>query len=109
MIDFPEAWRITRATPMGEHNPNCSYVQTNRALLCDCYVLLRESLKDAEKERDSLRTVGKLLTKALIHAEGRLNMLPHNYEDTDFALIREAREAATDAGLRGGGGNSVDD
>lgn len=34
------------------------------------------------------------LLKALRHAEQRLNDIPHNYAETDFKLIREARQAA---------------
>lgn len=38
-MDFPRAWEIARATPVEEHNPRCSYVQTDGAVLCDCDVL----------------------------------------------------------------------
>lgn len=50
-----------------------------------------------ERERDQLITVGVKLKQALEHAEYRLNQLPHHYDDTDFALIREAREAAEES------------
>ena len=38
-MDFPRAWEIVKETPVEQHNPECSYAQTNGALLCDCEVL----------------------------------------------------------------------
>lgn len=38
-MDFPTAWGIARATPATDHDPRCSYAQTNGFLLCDCHVL----------------------------------------------------------------------
>jgi len=35
-------------------------------------------------------TVTAELAKALRHAEKRLNEIPHNYEETDFVMIRKA-------------------
>ena len=32
----------------------------------------------------------KKLLSALKHAEFRLNSIPHNYDDTDFRMIRDA-------------------
>lgn len=40
-MDFPTAWAIARETPVGEHDPRCSYAQTTGGLLCDCEVLTR--------------------------------------------------------------------
>ena len=39
------------------------------------------------------------LWDALKHAEDRLNMLPHNYDDTDFRKISDALDAAKKVGL----------
>jgi hypothetical protein len=43
--------------------------------------------------KDSVFT---LLVQALTHAERRLNDIPHDYADTDFALIRRALRGAAD-------------
>ena len=42
-VDFPRAWEIARATPAEQHDPKCSYAQTNRALLCDCDVVYKHA------------------------------------------------------------------
>lgn len=34
-LDFPRAWELARAAPLEAHDPECSYVQTDGALLCD--------------------------------------------------------------------------
>jgi len=34
-LDFPRAWELARAAPAAAHHPECSYAQTNGALLCD--------------------------------------------------------------------------
>lgn len=34
-LDFPRAWQIASAAPLEAHHPECSYVQTTGALLCD--------------------------------------------------------------------------
>lgn len=39
MIDFPTVWKIADAVPIEEHEPLCSYAQTNGAILCDCKVI----------------------------------------------------------------------
>ena len=39
-MDFPRAWAIVNATRIEDHDPRCSSAQTNRALLCDCHVLI---------------------------------------------------------------------
>lgn len=38
-VDYPRAWEIARAAPMGEHHPRCSYRQCDGGMLCDCPVL----------------------------------------------------------------------
>ena len=47
-LDYPRAWELARAAAAGAHDPKCSYVQTNGALLCDlaCPVI-SESLEFA--------------------------------------------------------------
>lgn len=34
-LDFPRAWELARAAPSDAHHPECSYMQTDGALLCD--------------------------------------------------------------------------
>jgi len=34
-LDFPRAWELARAAPAEAHHPQCSYVQSDGALLCD--------------------------------------------------------------------------
>lgn len=38
-MDYPTAWRLVRQTKPADHDPRCSFVQTNGAILCDCHVL----------------------------------------------------------------------
>lgn len=38
--DFPRAWELVAETRLAEHHPKCSYRVTERALLCDCDVLM---------------------------------------------------------------------
>ena len=47
------------------------------------------------REESHLTVIAKLV-EALNHAESRLNDIPHSYDDTNFALIREAKQAAED-------------
>ena len=44
VMDYPQAWAFIREQhpDPAEHDPRCSWVQTNRALLCDCRVLWDE-------------------------------------------------------------------
>lgn len=42
VMDFPAAWDYVRATKEKDHHPQCSWVVTHGALLCDCSVLSRE-------------------------------------------------------------------
>ena len=46
-MDWPEAWRYIREEhpDNAEHHSSCSWVQTNRALLCDCDVLWDEYVR----------------------------------------------------------------
>lgn len=39
IMDFPQAWDYVRSHPELEHDPKCSWVQTNEAMLCDCHVI----------------------------------------------------------------------
>jgi hypothetical protein len=52
-IDFPRAWELAAATDLPQHHPQCSYRQTERALLCDCDVLYKhpEMLDEAMHTR----------------------------------------------------------
>ena len=34
-LDFPRAWQVARAAPLGAHHPECSFDQTSGALLCE--------------------------------------------------------------------------
>jgi hypothetical protein len=47
-MDFPRAWEIAQAKPVAEHDPRCSYAQTDGGMLCDCHVLTQhaEYLRD---------------------------------------------------------------
>lgn len=38
-VDFPRAWQIARMALMEDHDPECSFRQTDGAVLCDCHVL----------------------------------------------------------------------
>ncbi len=38
-MDFPRAWEISRATPVDDHDPRCSYRQHTGGFLCDCHVI----------------------------------------------------------------------
>ena len=38
-VDFPRAWQIAKATPYGQHHPQCSYRTARGGFLCDCEVL----------------------------------------------------------------------
>lgn len=46
IMDFPTAWAYVRERATkhgtGEHDPRCSFVTENGALLCDCAVLWDE-------------------------------------------------------------------
>jgi hypothetical protein len=46
-MDWPEAWRFIREErpDYEDHHPSCSWVQTTRALLCDCDVLWDEYVR----------------------------------------------------------------
>jgi hypothetical protein len=48
---------------------------------------------------EELIAVGVKLKQALEHAERRLNQIPHNYDETDFTLIRRAKQAAEELKL----------
>lgn len=47
-MNFPTARAIADAVVAGDHNPRCSFAQTNGALLCDCHVLTKHPLYVAE-------------------------------------------------------------
>lgn len=51
-MDFPSAWAIVNATSTADHNPRCSFAQTNGALLCDCHVLTKHPQYVAEYGTD---------------------------------------------------------
>ena len=46
IMDFPQAWAYVRERAVkhgtDEHDPRCSFVTQNGALLCDCDVLWNE-------------------------------------------------------------------
>jgi hypothetical protein len=49
VMDFPAAWAYVRERALthgtDEHDPRCSFVQTNGALLCDCDVIWDEYVR----------------------------------------------------------------
>lgn len=47
-VDFPRAWQIAKSIPPSQHDPRCSFAQTDGAVLCDCDVLMKhpETLDD---------------------------------------------------------------
>ena len=47
VMDYPTAWAFVADTALVDHDPRCSYAQTNRALLCDCHVLTDEYVRRA--------------------------------------------------------------
>lgn len=66
-MDFPTAWTIAREAPPADHDPECSYAQTEGALLCDCHVLTRHPRYIAdyggEQEGASMQkpTIGRIV------------------------------------------------
>lgn len=61
---------------------------------CNANALIGAQADETDDIVQLLIAVGVKLKKALDHAERRLNEIPHNYEETDFKLIREAKQAA---------------
>ncbi|WP_326646669.1 hypothetical protein OG884_18725 [Streptosporangium sp. NBC_01755] len=57
-MDFPTAWEIARATPVAEHDPDCSYALHNGGFLCDCHVLTRHPQYLADYGDESPAPVG---------------------------------------------------
>lgn len=48
-MDYPTAWEIARSVPIKKHHPNCSFRQTDGALLCDCQVVYGDSNETSNK------------------------------------------------------------
>lgn len=55
-VDFPRAWQISKMVAVDEHDPLCSYRQTDGGLLCDCHVLMKhpEVLDDVLQGTDGV-------------------------------------------------------
>jgi hypothetical protein len=42
MMDFPDAWKFMRLTKTEEHDPKCSWRQSEGGMLCDCHIIWDE-------------------------------------------------------------------